>query len=67
MSEAPNATLIVGRTASYLFATTKLREQIELMDNSRERSLALTKLEELDFWALRAAVKIAPPINGAPQ
>lgn len=59
--------LITGRTASYLFVSTTLREQINLMDTSRDKSLALTKLDELDFWATRAAAIINPPVPVQPQ
>jgi hypothetical protein len=48
-------TIILGHKATYAFASLKLREQINLMPQSGERYLALNKLDELDYWAERAA------------
>lgn len=51
----PDETLFLGLKATFAFASIKLREQINLMAGSREKSLALTKLDELDYWGGRAA------------
>lgn len=58
--------LLIGASAELIMATTRVREVLMSLPHSRDKSLALTKLDELDYWGCRAAaMTIKDALNDA--
>ncbi|UTU07766.1 hypothetical protein CcrC1_gp081 [Caulobacter phage C1] len=58
---------LVALTEKITEASDGLRDLIVQIPRSREGALALTKLDELDYWAGRAMREILEPILGELQ
>ena len=57
----PNENLPIAATGELK----ALVDAVNRLDNSREKSLALTKLEEAEMWIEKAYLKTKPPTEKA--